>query len=249
VQVVATDTASGSSATLLQQPHSVLCLLPDAQSRTLFVSTTSSSVGAFRLPPRGLPSSALGVLPLVPRSASPPPSARDAKSALRDGAVIAIDLLENGNDTAEVSTSAHRPAGHTARSNGATSSVERVLWLEGHPPLVRFAAFDDRRHVLTLDAEGKVALWDVVWGKHVEEYDPGTVRLCPHHADKAGCGCHITRVTCFWGYPQHLKNDYLPCDVALASSPCRRTQPRGHPPCLLCRTLRSSSASSLSSSS
>jgi hypothetical protein len=35
--------------------------------------------------------------------------------------------------------------------------------------------FEDRRHILTLDARGKVSLWDLVLCKSVASY-PGKVR-------------------------------------------------------------------------
>jgi hypothetical protein len=36
-----------------------------------------------------------------------------------------------------------------------------VVWLEGRPPLVRCASLEDKRHILTKDAAGTVALWDL----------------------------------------------------------------------------------------
>lgn len=50
-----------------------------------------------------------------------------------------------------------------------------AMWLEGTPPLVRCAPFENRRHVLTKDAAGVVALWDLVYGKPVKTFSPEKV--------------------------------------------------------------------------
>lgn len=58
----------------------------------------------------------------------------------------------------------------------AAPTLPPVLWIEGTPPLVRCAAFENKRHVLTKDAAGVVALWDLVYGKAVKAYSPDKVR-------------------------------------------------------------------------
>ena len=57
----------------------------------------------------------------------------------------------------------------------AAPTLPPVLWIEGTPPLVRSAAFENKRHVLTKDAEGVVALWDLVYGKPVKTFSPEKV--------------------------------------------------------------------------
>ena len=58
----------------------------------------------------------------------------------------------------------------------AAPATSPVVWLEGTPPLVRCAAFENKRHVLTKDAAGMVVLWDLVYGKAIKAYSPEKVR-------------------------------------------------------------------------
>ena len=51
--------------------------------------------------------------------------------------------------------------------------------IRGIPPLVRFATLADRRHVLTQDSGGMVALWDIACGAIVEQYGKVTPTSCP----------------------------------------------------------------------
>ena len=79
------------------------------------------------------------------------------------------------------------PASQTCKASKHIVFAEPILRLPGHAPLQRFAVFDDKRHVLTLDAAGVVGLWDVVHAKHVKNCAPGTV--C-----SILCSCHDSTV-------------------------------------------------------
>lgn len=62
------------------------------------------------------------------------------------------------------------------QSGMAAPALPAAVWLEGTPPLVRCAPFEDKRHILTLDSAGFVALWDLAHGKPIRFYPPGKVR-------------------------------------------------------------------------
>lgn len=149
MQVVATDTATGASTVIARCKCPVLALLPDSHNNVLWVSTTGSDVSAYSIPPAA-----------APRSASPPNRRSPAR---RDRGV------PNGAPAAALAAEA---------DEAAAQVIKPVVCLQGHPPLVRYAVFDDRRHVLTLDHDGVVALWDVVYGRHTEQFPKGSVRAC-----------------------------------------------------------------------
>ena len=66
-------------------------------------------------------------------------------------------------------------AGHRPESADCRVAEE----IRGIPPLVRFATLADRRHVLTQDSGGMVALWDIACGAIVEQYGKVPVNLLP----------------------------------------------------------------------
>ena len=153
VQVFRVDTTTTEASLIAHRPQPVLALQPDTYRDVLWVSTANSSVHAWPLGPpdaRADPP----VSPPKPRAHEPPtrPDATESLARVQSGA-------------------------HASVAPGLQAPP--VFTISGHAPLVRCAVFDDRRHVLTRDMEGRVGLWDVVRGKHVKHYEAGAVRSQP----------------------------------------------------------------------
>lgn len=145
--------------TLLTEPITnaggpILSLTKDPSRGMLWVSTPSSSLCAWPLP-SGSPTQPVHAIDL---EAHPDPAPTDPPHmpSPRAMPLRALSLPRERLPTA--------------------ARVEPRVTLAGTPPLVRCAAFGDRRHVLTKDAAGCIALWDLVQGKPVKQYPNGKVQ-------------------------------------------------------------------------
>lgn len=147
--------------TLLTEPVTlaggpILSLTKDSARDLLWVSTPSSSLSAWA-PPSDPPSHPVHAIDL---QAHPDPDPTDPPR------------MQSPRATPLRALSLPRDRLPTARKE------EPAVTLKGTPPLVRCAAFEDRRHVLTQDAAGCIALWDLVQGKPVKQYSQDKVWLC-----------------------------------------------------------------------
>lgn len=153
-QVFRVDTTTTEASLITHRPQPVLALQPDTFRDVLWVSTANSSVHAWPLD--------------APDARADPPTSADKPST------------NTASDHTDATPHADAAAHGERQESGASASTAPprppAFTISGHAPLVRCAVFDDRRHVLTRDLDGRVGLWDVVRGKHVKHYEPGAVR-------------------------------------------------------------------------
>lgn len=155
LQVFMTDTKFLLTEPVTHAGGPVLSLTKDTVRDLLWVSTPSSTLCAWA-PPSGPPSHPVHAVDLQahpdPDPTDPPHMPSPRATPLR-----ALSLPRERLPTAP--------------------KKEPLVTLKGLPPLVRCAAFEDRRHVLTQDAAGCIALWDLVQGKPVKQYSQD--KVCP----------------------------------------------------------------------
>jgi hypothetical protein len=163
---------------ITKQPHSVLCLNPDPRREVLWVSTTAATVHAWPLNP--LTGDSDGSCSNDNAAASQNEELSPEKVPLAPKKMSRELGLSRMASRGRPSPARQQQQQHRRRML-EKCAADAVLFVPGHSPLVRYAVFDDRRHVLTLDADGCVGLWDVVVGKHVKHFEVGSVRRRPSH--------------------------------------------------------------------
>lgn len=170
LQVFMTDTKTLTTEPITHAGGPILSLTKDAHRDLLWVSTPSSSLSAWP-PPSGPPSHPVHAIDL---QAHPDPDPTDAPH-MPSPRAMPLRALSLPRERLP-----------------AASKAEPLVTLPGIPPLVRCAAFEDRRHVLTKDAAGCIALWDLVRGKPVKQYAADKVPPRPSLLpSRCFCACHL----------------------------------------------------------
>lgn len=181
-----THVASRSTELLFQEQAPINKLQMSADGKRLWCATTSSSVRVWDVPPPdwGSGGGSGHHAPTSPRTpgrmcgrvfhAGPSPQVRQRQRF--SVGELHLSPAWHSRNAGRFDAELCSDAGPSPEPSESSVQVE----IRGVPPLVRFVTLADRRHVLTQDSQGQVALWDLACGAIVEQY--GKVRLHPWHA-------------------------------------------------------------------
>jgi hypothetical protein len=165
------DTHTGESTLVTKQPQPILALKPDTRHEVLWVSTTSATVHAWPLHA----TDSEGSCSNENVRASEPLSPEKVPLAPRKISQNLLTMSRASKGRPISAKSQQQSQQQQQQQQQDRCGADAVCVVPGHAPLVRYAVFDDRRHVLTQDADGCVGLWDVVAGKQVKHFAVGSV--------------------------------------------------------------------------